>query len=49
MHIGEVYKRLGRCQLSGSAICSHQGGVEGIRKVFQLVERCDGHGGDLTL
>ena len=28
--IGEVW------QLSGSAICSHQGGVKGIRKVCQL-------------
>ena len=24
---------------------SHQGGVKGIRKVCQLIERCDGHGG----
>ena len=24
---------------------SHQGDVKGIRKVCQLMERCDGHGG----
>ena len=24
---------------------SHQGGVKGVRKVCQLMERCDGHGG----
>ena len=24
---------------------SHQGGVNGIRKVSQLMERCDGHVG----
>ena len=23
---------------------SHQGGVKGIGKVYQLMERCDGHG-----
>ena len=28
---------------------SHQGGVKGIRKVCQLMQRCDGHGGDVKL
>ena len=27
---------------------SHQGGVKGIIKVYQLMERYDGHGGDVT-
>ena len=26
---------------------SHQGGVKGIRKVCQLMDRWDGHGGDV--
>ena len=26
-----------------------QGDVKGIRKVCQLMERCDGHGGDLKV
>ena len=26
----------------------HQGGVKGIIKVYQLMERYDGHGGDVT-
>ena len=26
---------------------SHQGGVKGIRKVCQLMERCNGHGGSV--
>ena len=30
-------------QLSGSVTCNHQGGVKGIRKVCQLMERCDGY------
>ena len=25
----------------------HQGGVKGIKEVCQLVERCDGHAGDV--
>ena len=25
---------------------SHQGGVKGIKHECQLMERCDGHGGD---
>ena len=28
---------------------SHQGGVKGIRKVCQLMERCDGYGGDVKV
>ena len=32
-------------QLSGSVTCSHQGGVKGIRKVYQLMDRYDGHVG----
>ena len=28
---------------------SHQGGVNGIRKVCQLMERCDGYGGDVKV
>ena len=28
---------------------SHQGGVKCIRKVCQLMERCDGHGGDVKM
>ena len=28
---------------------SHQVGVKGIRKVCQLMERCDGHGGDVKV
>ena len=24
----------------------HEGGVKGIRNMCQLMERCDGHGGD---
>ena len=24
---------------------NHQGGVKGVRKVCQVIERCDGHGG----
>ena len=28
---------------------SHQGGVNSIRKVCQLMERCDGHGGDVKV
>ena len=24
---------------------SHQGGVKGIKNEYQLMERCDGHGG----
>ena len=28
---------------------SYQGGVTYIRKVCQLVERCDGHGGDVKV
>ena len=28
---------------------SHQGGGKGIRKVCQLMKRCDGHGGDVKL
>ena len=26
---------------------SHQGGMKGIRKMCQLMERCDCHGGDV--
>ena len=28
---------------------SPQGGVTDVRKVSQLMERCDGHGGDLKV
>ena len=28
---------------------SHQGGVKRIRKVCQLMDRCDGHGGDANV
>ena len=28
---------------------SHQGGLKGIRKVSQLIERSDGHGGDVKV
>ena len=28
---------------------SHQGGVKGIRKVCQLMKRCDGHVGDVKV
>ena len=28
---------------------SHQGGVKGIRKVWQLMERCGGYGGDVKV
>ena len=28
---------------------SHQGGVKDIRKVCQVMERCDGHAGDVKM
>ena len=28
---------------------NHHGVVKGIRKVCQLMERCDGHGGDVNV
>ena len=28
---------------------NHQGGATGIRKVYQLMERCDGHRGDVKV
>ena len=28
---------------------SPRGGVKGVRKVCQLMERCDGHWGDVTM
>ena len=37
-----MYRRLGRCD-------SCQGSVNGIRKVCQLMERCEGHGGDVKV
>ena len=28
---------------------NHQGGVKGVKKVCQLMEGCDGHGGDIKV
>ena len=45
---GEVWCSLGRCKGAWTVVrkCdSHQGGAKDIRKVCQLIERCDGHMG----
>ena len=38
---------VGRCD--NSRCDTPQGGVEDVRKVCQVMERCDGHGGDLEV
>ena len=45
--MGELYRSLRR--LSGNLTCSHQGGMKCIRTLCQLMERCDGHWGDVKV
>ena len=48
MLMEEVYKRFGGVTVVRKCY-SHQGRVKGIRKVCQLMERCDGHVGGVKV
>ena len=45
MVMGEIQVGLGRCDSCQEVYGSSKGGVSSIRKVCQLMERCDGHWG----
>ena len=40
----EIYQLVGRCEVIGKS-----GGVKGVRKRFQLMERYDGRGEDVRV